>query len=497
MGDGSGAKICAICGEDCSTRPRVKDPKGRYFCRSCYERAMRRRQAVGSPRPPEPVDIFDAIQRSEGAEADEGAAPRFDISTAPGLAFGGYRCPGCDAELPIGTVICVKCGIHVGTGRSVLTSRALVESELRQRAERVLRPLSWLTGFGLSPIASEALGHRRPYATWAIAALTCLVSIWFWFSTARQMDSRKDLMLWAGGAPPSAELILDYYEWTDWGDPEALRRKVAEIAPESARRQPLQSVPDEYILAAYEELTPRQRATGRFHGHQLLTHALLHGDVFHLLGNLVFLLIFGSRVNAVWGSIATAALYPLLAVLAAVAQLTASAGGEPQPMLGASGAIMGFAGMYLVLFPANRVHMAAWFRWWFYFRMKIWVMRGFWVVMAYICFDIFFIALGAETGTAHWAHLGGFLAGLAVALGMLLSRFLNAGGGDIISIALGRRAWRLLGRPVDRGALGLHVPAFDQQEASRSIEAAAGVAAPARRGTIGAPGSGRRPGRRP
>ena len=491
MGEGSGTKICAICGEDCSARPRVKDPKGRYFCRACYEQAMRRRQAVAQREQPEPVDVFEAIERSEGAEADGDAGRRFDISTAPGLAFGGNRCPGCDAELPIGTVICVNCGIHVGTGRSVLTSRALVESELHQRAEKILRPLSWLTGLGFSPIASEALGHRRPYATWAIAALTCLVSIWFWFSTGRQMEGRKDLMLWAGGAPPSAALILDYYEWTDWGDANALRRKVAEIAPEPWCRRPLEIVPDEYIISAYEALTPRQRVMGRFHGYQLLTHALLHADVFHLLGNLVFLLIFGSRVNALMGSIATAALYPLLAVLAAVAELTASAGGEPQPMLGASGAIMGLAGMYLVLFPANRIHMAAWFRWWFFFRMKIWVMRGFWVVMAYICFDIFFIALGSETGTAHWAHLGGFLAGIAVALGMLLSRFLNAGGGDLISIALGRRAWRLLGRPGDRGAHGLHVPGSGREETPHSIEAAAGMPAPAREGTIRAPGSGR------
>ena len=63
----------------------------------------------------------------------------------------------------------------------------------------------------------------------------------------------------------------------------------------------------------------------------MLTSAFLHGGLFHLAGNLVFLLLFGSRVNAVIGNIATLMLYPLLAVGAGLIYLSASVAGPPTP----------------------------------------------------------------------------------------------------------------------------------------------------------------------
>ena len=158
------------------------------------------------------------------------------------------------------------------------------------------------------------------------------------------------------------------------------------------------------------------------------------------------------------GNVAAAILYPLLAVAASLAEIASVAGSEPLPMLGASGAIMGMAGMYFVLFPVNRMHMAAWFRWWFYFRMRIWTLRGFWVVLFYVAFDLLYLGIGAETGTAHWAHLGGFAAGAVIALALLFGRLLNAGGGDLVSVILGRHAWKLIGRPGDSERLGLRLP---------------------------------------
>ncbi len=414
MAQGRPQKICMVCGEDCSNRPRTKDPKGRYYCKPCFELARRRYQkkaaARARSRAPAPPDAHGQPYVLTEPAPESKQAP---VPSRPSAA-----CPSCGRPLPPNTKICVNCGVNVATGRSIVTSRGLDEGLVYSNAEQVLRWISWIVPTGILPVASEAMGSRRPYATWAIAVLTVFVSVWFWFSTDAQMGSRKKLMLWSGNESPSAELILE----------------------------------------AHNALPPGQQVVGRFRWYQLGTHALLHGDIFHLAGNLLFLLIFGSRVAALIGNIATVVLYPILAVLAALAHMVSAASGEPEPMIGASGAIMGLAGMYFVLFPVNRMHMAAWFRWWFFFRLGMWAMRGFWAVLIYIAFDILYVAIGAETGVAHWAHLGGFIAGGVLALILLLCRLLNAGRGDLISVVLGRHAWKLIGRPSESDRLGLHLP---------------------------------------
>ncbi|MHC5115364.1 MAG: rhomboid family intramembrane serine protease [Planctomycetota bacterium] len=400
---GTTGKICAICGECCADRPRVKDARGHYYCKSCHDAALaqkRARQAAPAPPEPEPAPPPEPGEPEDDPYAimpeifDPPAAP---VEPQPEPVATG-SCPSCDHPLPADAQICVHCGVNVRTGRSVVTSRGLDENKVHDTTERVIRPLSWLSPIGFCPVASEAMGRRRPYSTWAIALLTALVTLWFWFSTGSQMQSRKNLMLWAGQASPSAELIRQNYEWTNWGDPLALEMKMRRLAMDGDYDTNTEWGMDELFVAAHESLPPRKQAIGQFRGYQLLTHALLHADIFHLLGNLVFLLIFGSRVNALVGSIGVAVLYPILAVLAALAFLPSVWDGEPVPMLGASGAIMALAGMYLVLYPVNRMHMVAWFRFLFFFRMKIWTVRGFWVVLFYVAIDGLYVSAGADTG---------------------------------------------------------------------------------------------------
>ena len=79
--------------------------------------------------------------------------------------------------------------------------------------------------------------------------------------------------------------------------------------------------------------------------------------------------------------------------------------------------------------------------------MKLFTVRGFWVVSFYIAYDVLYTVIGLEDDMAHWAHLGGFIAGVIIALVLLLSRRVNARGGDILSALLGKRAWALVGRP--------------------------------------------------
>ncbi len=213
------------------------------------------------------------------------------------------------------------------------------------------------------------------------------------------------------------------------------------------------------IVAAHKALPPEQQYQGRFSAYQLVTHAFLHGDIFHLAGNLLFLLVIGSRVNALVGNLSMIVLYPLLAVLASVVSMAAEAPHPPMPSLGASGAIMGLAGMYLVLMPVHKMHVAAWFRWPFFLRrwhLSLWLfpVRGFWVLLFFIAFDVLAVALAAEDGVGHWAHLGGFMTGIAVGLLLLFTRVVNCRGGDIVSALLGKHAWSLIGKPdLNRKAL--------------------------------------------
>ncbi|QDV92083.1 Rhomboid protease GluP [Phycisphaerae bacterium RAS2] len=208
---------------------------------------------------------------------------------------------------------------------------------------------------------------------------------------------------------------------------------------------------EDAVFAAHNALPESERCIGQFHWWQTITNAFFHADLLHLASNLLFLLVFGCRVNALIGTAKSAIVYPILAVAGSVAHMISASDQPPHPLLGASGAIMGLSGMYLVFFPVHKVHVAAWVRLglMFGFRLKyqIYERRGFWVVLFYIAFDVFYTVFRIEDNVAHWAHLGGFICGMVVALILLITRQVNARGGDIFSVMLGQRAWALIGKP--------------------------------------------------
>ncbi len=416
---------------------------------------------------------------------------------------GGPTCPACNRVLAAGAKICVQCGINLQTGRSLMMTDDSRLDSAYVAAENTIRWVSWVIPLSFLPIASEAFGTRKPHAVRVLAVLTIITSVWLWcfdWSGSPKMQSYKNLLLWTGEAKPSAFYIHQFYAFTDYGDApafyaklEALEAKAIEEAveeteetteePEDAAEEAAEEddddggdddeVPssavaqlswdelaegvvlidpdDDLTNAAHDALPPRQQCFGSYHSYQLLTNAFFHGDPIHLLGNLLFLMIFGARVNALIGNAATAVLYPILGVAASFIFLLSAVGNPPMPALGASGAIMGLAGIYVVLFPMHKVHTAAWFRWGlirgFKLSLKIFALRGFWVVLFYIAFDVLYTVLGVETGTAHWAHLGGFMVGVVFGFALLLSRLVNARGGDILSALFGRHAWALIGKP--------------------------------------------------
>ncbi len=440
-------KVCVICGDDCSNKPRTKDTKGRYFCKRCYESRIVQNRPVGqTPH----VDKRGASKRhvdqgEYGLERAAETSKHIQHQTATLASITAAECPSCGRQLSAGSVICIPCGINVKSGRAIITSEQGDTSRVYANAQSALWLASWLVAIGVCPISSEAHGARKPHAIRAIALLTILFTVWMWayeWTGSTQMRALKNQFLWAGSAAPDYEYILACYEATPYGDQFAFEQKMEELRSTVSR--------SELHTAALQALPPSKRCFGEFHAWQLITHAFLHGDVLHLAGNLVFLLVFGSRINALIGNVGTLLLYPILAVLAALAQMMSMADEMPGALLGASGAIMGLAGMYLVFFPINPVHVAAWARvpvTLFRLKLALFHCRGFWILLFFIGWDILYTSLSIETGTAHWAHLGGFGAGMAIALALLLTRAVNPHGSDIITVIFGRHSWLLLGKP--------------------------------------------------
>jgi membrane associated rhomboid family serine protease len=146
--------------------------------------------------------------------------------------------------------------------------------------------------------------------------------------------------------------------------------------------------------------------------HKVLTSMFLHGSWFHLLGNMWFLWIFGNNVEDSMGRGRFVAFYLLSGVLAAVGHMALHPG-SPIPMVGASGAISGVMGAYLVLYPRVRVHMLLFIVIFVTtFTVPAWMMLFYWVFLQALGGAM---TLGSEGGgVAFAAHLGGFVAGAAL-----------------------------------------------------------------------------------
>ncbi|MCA9736953.1 MAG: rhomboid family intramembrane serine protease [Gemmatimonadetes bacterium] len=140
----------------------------------------------------------------------------------------------------------------------------------------------------------------------------------------------------------------------------------------------------------------------------LLTSMFLHGSWMHLIGNMWFLWIFGNNVEDSMGHLRYLAFYLLTGLLAAGAHVLSDPG-SGIPTVGASGAISGIMGGYLVLYPRARVKTLVPVLVLLILNVPAWAMLGYWFVV-----QLLSSATQSATGggIAFWAHIGGFLAGV-------------------------------------------------------------------------------------
>jgi len=140
----------------------------------------------------------------------------------------------------------------------------------------------------------------------------------------------------------------------------------------------------------------------------------LHLNYVHIIGNLIFLWVFGNAVCAKLGNVLYLPVYIAAGLLAAVVHLIL----DNRMAVGASGAIFGIVGAYFVLYPFNSIKCLFWFLA-YVRRINI---AGFWIILLWVALNILGAVSGYTGGAAYFVHIGGFVGGVILAAVLLKSK---------------------------------------------------------------------------
>jgi membrane associated rhomboid family serine protease len=316
----------------------------------------------------------------------------------------------------------------------------------------------------LLPIGFDAPTARRPIATYVLVSL-CVVAYLL------SGDFPYERSGWARA------LVA----WT--GDVEAKRRQLEE------RKRTTDPVLHAISDFKTEEMILDSAVHWSRRPWTLLTCTFLHGDIMHLVGNMVFLLLFGRAVNGWLGNLRYTLLYLALGGLASVGHILFG-GGHFAGLVGASGAIAGAMGLAASVFPKYRVR----FFYFFMYRMGTFQTRAFWALVLWFAWDLVqaLLVMSADLGNpgvAFMAHVVGFAGGLGAGAVMLKTGQAERHDGDILN-------W-FTGAPERRERQRLHEYIDDMSADMRKThiggleEALGGEPAP----PAAAAGAGRPPGR--
>jgi membrane associated rhomboid family serine protease len=247
--------------------------------------------------------------------------------------------------------------------------------------------------------------ERLPWANWALMAVTTVVSIAVMVQDAKVEQTVGPQVMFN----PDLEKQLANPRLTEQQKQALFDRELDRMAA-SVRELPTDRL-------ALHLIGPD------FHVWQLVTYLFVHGGVLHLFGNMLFLFCFGNAIDAKLGHPLFLGLYLALGILAGLAWLVLGSG----PVIGASGAIMGITGVFLVLYPVNEV--TVWDLLWMRLtgdalRLPSWVF-----IVFYMALDLYG-TLSRDQGVAYIAHLGGELAGIGIASALILTGRIQSGRGE-------------------------------------------------------------------
>jgi membrane associated rhomboid family serine protease len=291
----------------------------------------------------------------------------------------------------------------------------------------------------LIPLRHEQMSARRwPVITFALIGLNVAIFLathWTMLEQGPPLGKVKAHILILAAShpelnvPPEAQPLIEGFRqrnpqtWTKLADQnrqlvdgwDARLRLTTD--PEALQEQ-MDSLAAEYTKLTAESITERYAfIPAHPKAMTYLTANFLHGGWLHLIGNMWFLWLAGFVLEDVWGR----ALYSVFYLAAGAAALQFYAWTNPGsiiPTLGASGAVAALMGAFLVRFPNMKIEMA----WLFGFRLYRFKAPAFYLLPLWLAMEVFYGSLlGSMSGVAHWAHVGGFVFGALVAVGLRYS----------------------------------------------------------------------------
>jgi len=286
----------------------------------------------------------------------------------------------------------------------------------------------------LIPLRHENMqGRRWPVITFGIIALNVLIFLGTHWTIDRQGPElgqvKLHLILLAAmhpelKVPEKAQEFVTYIENKNarlWEEAQKPNREVVDVWDAKLRmqddtgalQQEMDSLGEKYSeLNSVSLLTKYAFIPAHPTLLSVLTANFLHGGWLHLIGNMWFLWLAGAVLEDTWGRLIYPAFYLIAGVLAFQVHAMVNVGSFT-PTIGASGAIAGLMGAFLVRFPTTKIEMG----YLLFYRIYRFKMAAYWLLPVWLLTEILYGSVfGQTSGVAHWAHVGGFAFGALIAV---------------------------------------------------------------------------------
>jgi membrane associated rhomboid family serine protease len=211
----------------------------------------------------------------------------------------------------------------------------------------------------------------------------------------------RNAALWKEAQNPNRDVydLWDAKKRMQVDDPEALQQEMNSLGDSYAQMSSTSLLSKYAFIPAHPTLL------------SMITANFLHGGWLHIIGNMWFLWLAGAILEDTWGRMIYPAFYLIVGVLALQVHAMVNVGSFT-PTIGASGAIAGLMGAFLVRFPTTKIEMG----WLLFYRFYRFKMAAYWLLPLWLVTEILYGSAVQSSGVAHWAHVGGFAFGALFAV---------------------------------------------------------------------------------